>query len=217
MLIKSNTGVYQTKPLILLGAGGHAKVLLGLIQQCELPIFGICDPTLWEANIKEWNGLPVLGDDSFLDSRKCNDFDLVLGVGQLVNSKLRKTIYQRFTEMGFTFPNLIHPTAFVDPSVSLNKGVQVMAGAVIQPGVTIGENVIVNTSASIDHDCKIDAHVHIAPGATLCGGVQIESEAFIGAGSTIIQEISIGRGSVVTAGSLLSSNLPPNQKTKKRI
>lgn len=204
-----------TKPLVLLGAGGHAKVLLGLIRQLNLSLLGVCDPKLSKENVKEWEGITVLGDDSFLNNMN-DHVELALGVGQIIGSKVRQLIYQRYTQQGFVFPVLVHPKAFVDPSAKLGNGVQVMAGAMIQPNVTIEENVIVNTCASIDHDCLVGSHVHIAPGATVCGGVRIENGAFIGAGSILVQEVSIGTDAIVTAGTVLKSNLSAHQKSNKR-
>lgn len=201
---------------MLLGAGGHAKVLLGLIRQLKLDLLGVCDPELSKKNIKEWQGIEVLGDDRILDDLDTDQVELVLGIGQIIGSNVRQSIYQRYVQKGFVFPTLVHPVAFVDPSVSLGNGVQVMAGAIIQPDVTIGENVIVNTAASIDHDCLVGSHVHIAPGATVCGGVRIENGTFIGAGSVIVQELTIGSGAVVTAGTALKRNLSANQKANQR-
>lgn len=201
---------------MLLGAGGHAKVLLGLIRQLKLDLLGVCDPELSKKNIKKWQGIDVLGDDHILDDLENDQVGLALGIGQIIGSNVRQSIYQHYVQKGFVFPTLIHPAAFVDPSVSLGNGVQVMAGAIIQPDVTIGENVIVNTSASIDHDCMVGSHIHIAPGATVCGGVRIEHGVFIGAGSVIVQERSIGSGAVVTAGTVLKSSLSANQQSSQR-
>lgn len=217
MLNRAEADFSPAKPLVLLGAGGHAKVLLGLIRQLNLHLLGVCDPALSAKQVAEWQGLPVLGDDDYLNTQEIDQIELVLGVGQIIGNKIRQSIYERFSNKGFIFPSLIHPNAFVDPSACLGKGVQIMAGAIVQPDARIGDNVIVNTSASIDHDCVIGSHVHVAPGATVCGGVQIESEAFIGAGSVIVQELVIGRSSVVPAGTLLTKNLPPFQKASKRI
>jgi sugar O-acyltransferase (sialic acid O-acetyltransferase NeuD family) len=205
-----------TKPLVLLGAGGHAVVLLGLIRQLNLSLLGVCDPQLSKEDIKEWQGIPVLGDDNFLNNIDNGQVELVLGVGQTIGNKIRQSIYQRYTQQGFIFPALVHPKAFVDPSAKLGNGVQVMAGAIIQPNVIIEENVIVNTCASIDHDCLVGSHVHIAPGATVCGGVRIENGAFIGAGSIVVQEVSIGTDAIVTAGTVLKNSLSAHQKSSKR-
>ena len=195
------------KPLILIGAGGHAKVVLALAVAAGRKVVGVCDPLLAREGASVWNGISVLGDDSALNQIDSSAMELINGIGQLVGSPLRKTVFQRFFGAGYHFATLIHPTAWVAPDVKLAEGVQVMAGAVIQPDAQVGENSVINTKASIDHDCVIGAHVHIAPGATLCGNVQLDQGVFVGAGAVLIQGLHVGRDAVVGAGVTLTRNL----------
>lgn len=195
------------RPLVLLGAGGHARVLAALASVAGYPVLGVCDPALAAAAVSRWEGLDVLGDDSALDRLPPGRVTLMLGVGQLAASTLRELLFASWRARGYDFPTLVHPAAWVAPGVMLGDGVQVMAGAVIQPGCTIDENSIVNTRACIDHDCRIGRDVHVAPGATLCGSVTVDAGAFIGAGATVIQGVYIGRRAVVGAGVTLVRNL----------
>jgi sugar O-acyltransferase (sialic acid O-acetyltransferase NeuD family) len=186
----------------MLGAGGHAKVLLSLANASRLHVIGVCDPELHRLGIFEWRGLAVLGGDEVLDQLDRTRVGLINGIGQVVGSNLRRVLYESAVSKGFQFPSLVHPTAFVDESAVLSQGVQIMAGAVIQPDVTLGCNTIINTGASVA------AHVHIAPGATLCGNVQIGSGAFVGAGATVIQGLALGEYAVVGAGTVMVRDLP---------
>jgi UDP-perosamine 4-acetyltransferase len=197
-------------PLIILGAGGHAKVLLSLAQMLNLSIHGICAPELREQGIGEWRGCKVLGGDEALEMLDPASVGIVNGIGQLVGSTGRRTVYERFAARGFHFPALKHPAAWVDPSVILNDGSQVMAGAVIQADAVIGINSIINTRASVDHDCLIGAHVHIAPAATLCGNVRVGDRAFIACNAAVIQSINVGNDAVVGAGAILVRDLADN-------
>lgn len=196
-------------PLIMLGAGGHAKVLLSLARASGLNVIGICDPALEQQAVAQWRGIAVLGGDEVLDSVDPASVGLVNCVGQLVGSSIRGRIFDRFKARGFSFPALVHPTAWIDPSVVLNEGAQVMAGAVVQADVIINCNSIINTGATLDHDCRIGANVHVAPGATLCGNVVVEDRAFIGSGATVIQGITVGEEAVVGAGVVLVRDLAP--------
>lgn len=194
-------------PLILIGAGGHARVLQELAQAAGRQFLGVCDPKLASQGETTWHGLPVMGDDEALTGIDPASVGLVNGLGQLVGGKIRRALHDRLRTAGFTFPTLVHPAAWVASSATLADSVQVMAGAIIQPDGCIGSNVIINTRASIDHDCTIGQHVHIAPGATLCGGVQVGDGAFIGAGAVIIQGLRVGAGAVVGAGVTLTRDL----------
>lgn len=194
-------------PLILIGAGGHARVLQELAQASGRQFLGVCDPHLASQGETTWRGLPVLGGDEALEEIDPTSVGLVNGIGQLVGSQARRDLYERLNTAGFTFPPLVHPAAWVACSATLSEGVQVMAGAIVQPDCRVNRNVIINTRASVDHDCVIGQHVHIAPGATLCGGVQVGEGAFIGAGAVIIQGIRVGVGAVVGAGVTLTRDL----------
>lgn len=196
-----------TRPLVLLGAGGHARVLAALARAVGQPVLGVCDPTLAADAVSRWEDLDVLGDDSALDRLPPDSVALMLGVGQLATGSLRKRLYASWRARGYDFPALVHPAAWVAPDVVLGDGVQVMAGAVVQPGCEIGVNSIINTRAGVDHDCRIGRDVHVAPGATLCGTVVVEDGTFIGAGATVIQGLRIGACAVVGAGVTLVRDL----------
>ncbi|MCU7373346.1 acetyltransferase [Paucibacter sp. O1-1] len=198
-----------TRPLVLLGAGGHARVLAALARAAGHPVLGVCDPALAADAVSRWEDLDVLGDDDALDWLPPDRVALMLGVGQLASGTLRQRLYASWQARGYGFPALVHPAAWVAPGVVLGDGVQVMAGAVIQPGCEIGENSIINTRASVDHDCRISRDVHVAPGATLCGSVTVEAGAFVGAGATVIQGVRIGERAVVGAGVTLVRDLTP--------
>ena len=199
-------------PLILIGAGGHAKVLLSLLELLGCEIIGVCDPHLTKANITAWRGIPVLADDSCIDDYSPAAIGLVNAVGQKVNDPLRKSVYLKFKQKGYYFPQLIHPFSFVDKTVILDEGVQIMAGAVVQPDVAIGANTIINSRSIIEHDCVIGDHVHIAPGASLCGQVFVRNQSFIGAGATIIQNIQIGENALIGAGVSVVRNVFAGQR-----
>lgn len=197
--------------LVIIGAGGHAKVLHALAIVAGHSVLGVCDPQLAEQGQTHWRGIPVLGGDGALKQFDPVVVGLINGIGQLVGSQARENVFARLRQAGFNFPALVHPAAWVACSARLADGVQVMAGAVIQPDCCIGENTIINTSASVDHDCDIGANVHVAPGATVCGGVRVHDRAFVGSGATLIQGLIVGYGAVVGAGVTLTCNLDRDQ------
>lgn len=199
-------------PLVLLGAGGHAKVLLSLARACGHDVLGVCDPSLAASGDEYWRGIKVLGGDDALEQMDVTQVGLINGVGQTAGGQVRRRLYERWRLHGFRFPVLIHPFAWVDPTAVLAEGVQVMCGAVIQADTTVGGNTIVNTRASLDHDCRVGAHVHLAPGTTVCGGVCLADEAFLGCGATILPGVNIGLGAIVGAGTVALRDVPARGK-----
>lgn len=195
---------------ILLGGGGHGRVVLALARAAGMAVAGVCDPALAEGSL--WQGVPVLGDDHALDGRDPTALVLLNGLGRMPGSTARARLQALWEARGAAFPPLVHPAAWVAPDALLGPGAQIMAGAVVQPGCRIGAGSIVNTRAGLDHDGTLGADVHLAPGATLCGGVSVGDGAFIGAGATVIQGLRIGAGARVPAGALLTRDLAPGER-----
>jgi UDP-perosamine 4-acetyltransferase len=193
--------------VILLGAGGHAKVVLEMLQLTQTKVLGVSCPLLWAQKVQQWRGVAVLGDDDVLTSYNPQQVKLVNGIGMMPQSQARYALFNKARQAGFEFINLVHPSAVVSPSVRLGQGVQIMAGAVIQADSNIADNVIINSRALVEHDCVIAAHSHIAPGAVLCGQVTVAEQVFVGAGATVIQGIKMGAGAVVGAGTVVVKDL----------
>jgi UDP-perosamine 4-acetyltransferase len=202
--------VLMTKPIIILGGGGHAKVLIDILRRLNYPILGIVDPNQSIGSLL--HGLKVLGADNAVLTYPAAELDLINGVGSLPNDKgLRVSLFNAFKTQGYRFVTVVDPTAFMAADVELSEGVQVMAGAIIQAGAKIAANTIVNSGAIVEHDCRIGQHVHIAPGAVLSGTVEVGNTVHIGTGAKIIQGINIGSNSIIGAGSVVTHDIADNQ------
>lgn len=192
--------------LLILGAGGHARVVLGafapgLVRGYLAPEAA---PAPWPA------GIAYLGDDDALETLDPAEWSLVNGVGALRPGGGRRRLFETAKLRGFGFTSALHPRAMLEPGVSIGEGAQIMAGAIVQCGVAIGANAIVNTGAIVDHDCVVADHVHIGPGACLSGGVTIGMGAHVGVGATILQNVRIGAGALVGAGAVVVADVAPN-------
>jgi sugar O-acyltransferase (sialic acid O-acetyltransferase NeuD family) len=209
--LRANATSAAARDVILLGAGGHAKVLLDTLRLTGVQVRGVVDPAL-AGTSKLWRGITVIGNDDDLLKLKPDQVVLINGTGSLPSSSLRQRLFHRFTKSGFQFMNVIHPSALIGAGVVLGEGVQIMAGAIIQADTTIGNNSIINTGALVDHDCAIGCDVHLAPGVVVSGGVCIGEGAHIGTGSSIIQGVSIGAGAIVGAGTVVVKDVPARHK-----
>ena len=203
----------MSMPIIILGAGGHAKVLIEALLKSSAVITGIVDPNPTLVGTKIL-GVSVIGGDEVVEEFPPSEVCLVNGLGSVGLPLGRQLLYEQFKGLGYNFTTVVHPSAVVASDVVLGEGAQVMAGAVIQTGSKIGCNVIINTHASVDHDCIIGNYVHLAPGVTLSGDVVIDSMVHIGTGATIIQGISIGKGSLVAAGTVVIKNIQSGSRVR---
>jgi sugar O-acyltransferase (sialic acid O-acetyltransferase NeuD family) len=194
-------------PVIILGAGGHAKGIIAALRCQAATILGLtdADPALKGSILL---GVQVLGTDEVLAQYAPESILLVNALGSTRLTANRKALYETFRAKGYSFATVVHPSAVITEGVVLAEGVHVMAGAVIQPGSVIGENTIVNSNATVDHDCTIGAHVHLAPGVTLSGGVRVGDGAHVGTAVTVIQGIIIGARCLVAAGAVVVEDVP---------
>lgn len=199
------------KAVIILGAGGHAKVLLDILLSKYVKVIGFLEKDISVAKQKCVYDIPILGDEENIRHYNRETIELVNGIGSVGVGTLRRTVYEKFKRHGYHFRQVIHPSAIVSDRVFLGEGVQVMAGAVINIGCRIEEDAIVNTRVSVDHDCYIGRHVHIAPGSVLSGEVTVGEESLVGVGSSVRQGLVIGRRVLIGAGSNVICNVPDDR------
>tara|TARA_A100001011_G_C14143165_1_gene770638 strand:- start:411 stop:986 length:576 start_codon:yes stop_codon:yes gene_type:complete len=185
---------------LLIGAGGHGKVVYDLLKSLKINIDQIFDPS---HNISSlFNGIDHQIEDSWIKFEN-DECELYIGLGMNPLNK-RTEIFKKAIDLSFKVPSIVHPYSYVaKDSVMLSSGVQVMAKSVIHPDVTIGDNTVINTASIIEHDVTVGKNCHIAPGAVICGGVKIGNDVFIGANSTICPNSIISDNSFIKANSLI--------------
>ena len=202
------------KNLIILGSGGHSKVVgETALENKNINEIAYLDDKFSKKNFFQNNSYnnKVIGkiDDIFTSSIR-NKYEL--GFVAIGDNLLRKTLFEKLINLGYTCPNLINSKASVSPTALVKQGVAILANAVIQPEVQIGLGTIINTSAIVDHESLISEYTHICPGVNIAGQVKIGSNCFVGIGSSIIQNITIGNNVIIGAGSLVINDIPSNSK-----
>lgn len=188
---------------IVLGAGGHARVLIDALHASGASVIACLDPdrSLWG---RELDGVPIPGGEELLDSYRPDSIKLVNGVG----GPLRRRIFARWTARDYRFPALVSPAAYCSGSAILEEGAQVLTRAVVHPGARVGRNVVINTAAVLEHDCEIGDDAFVAPGVVFCGQARVGRGAMIGAGAVILPGIEIGDEAVVGAGAVVTRDVP---------
>lgn len=181
----------------LIGAGGHAKVVIEILEVSGNQISGLFDdhfsaPVALGYPVMKWDNKPFYDNKSFL-----------ISIG---NNKIRKRIAEENPDM--LFYSAIHPSANISKRTEISSGTVIMAGVSINSEVKIGKHCIINTNASVDHDCKIGDYVHISPNAALSGTVTIGEGTHVGTGVSIIQGIKIGKWCTIGAGSVIIRDVP---------
>jgi len=203
--------------IIIIGAGGHARVLIDVLRRLGLQPAAAVDvnSALHGSQLDE---VPVIGGDEAVFVRATSDVVLVNGQGNVPNigsSGLarRRAVYMKFVERGYAFLTVVSPDAFVSPRAQIGIGAQILTQTIVHPGSSVGANTIVNTAALLDHDCIVGAHSHIAPGTVLCGRVHVGEECHIGAAAVVVPGIRIGDRAVAGAGAVVTADVAPGTTT----
>jgi len=209
--------IADTKQIIMLGAGGHGKVLLELAKCSGLTIHGVSDPLLSLEGTTTWRGIPVVEEREVNYIFIAEKTLLINGIGFLGGNNQRQAVFNKYKAMGFDFVSLVHPQAWLARDVTIAEGVQIMAGVIVQSDCKIGANTIINTRSCIDHDSEIGEHAHVAPGCTICGHVTIGDGSFIGAGSIIVNGVHVAMKSFIRAGSRIPDYSLENKSLKNLL
>lgn len=187
--------------IIIIGAGGHAKVCIELLRAMGESI----DYCIGADSSLQCLGVPVLqGDANLARLRDAGYSKIFIAIGA---NNLRVQLANIAGELGYQLVNAMSPQAIISPTVQLGVGIAVMAGAVINAETVIGDLAIINTGATVDHDCQIGKACHIAPQCGLAGNVSIGERSFLGIGCKVIPNISIGVNVMIGAGSVVVSDI----------
>jgi len=197
------------RDLVIVGAGGHAREVLDILEAAELDgapyrLLGFLDddPRLAGASVRD---RPILGGLAWLLARARGDVSYVLGIGAPAAKARIAGQCHRARRRAAT---LVHPRALVTARVALGEGAVLAAHALVTSDVRLGDHVHLNVHASVSHDCDVGAYTHLAPGARLAGGVRIGQGCDVGIGAVVIPSVTIGSWSVVGAGAAVVDALP---------
>ncbi|MCC3646338.1 NeuD/PglB/VioB family sugar acetyltransferase [Cytobacillus oceanisediminis] len=190
---------------VLIGGGGHAKVILEMLRESNEKILGVLDDDPLK---KDVIGIPVLGKISKVHSllkHYRQELRLIISVG---NNNIREKIVSELKSLRPIYGKVIHPSAIISSSCFIDEGTVVMPNAVINASAKVGKHNIINTSSVVEHDCILNDYVHVSPGAHLSGNVKVGKNTHIGVGANIIQNIYIGSDSIIGGGSIVVSSIP---------
>ena len=192
----------MSEKIFVIGAGGHAEVVIDAILSSGLQVSGIYDDdeSLMGQHIFE---IPVLG--KIEKAKEYEDGKFVVAIG---DNETRMKAVNNLSFPDTKFLTVIHPSAVIGKNVQIGHGSMILGDVVINNGSVIGKHCIINTSSSVDHHNKISDFVHIAPGTHTGGNVEIDEGTFLGIGNSVIPGIKIGKWSVIGAGTVVIEDVP---------
>jgi UDP-perosamine 4-acetyltransferase len=192
--------------VLIIGAGGHAKVVIDVLRSANWSPYGLLDPHPHRPTVLE---VPVLGSDEVAATLFEQGIrNAIVAIGE---NALRHRLGRALQDIGYSVVTAIHATATISPSATLGVGVVVMPHAVVNAEVRVGDFAIINTGAVIEHDCVLGEAVHIAPRAVLGGKVTIGDEVLFGVGAIARPLSRIGANAIVGAGAVVIGTILQNE------
>lgn len=189
----------HSRPLLLIGGGGHSLVVAEAAHAAGLVVAGCFDDAPIPI-LTERLGIPRLG--SIAEFAEREEFAWILGLGGTTG---RRALLQAQRGIACT---VIHPDSTIARSAQVGSGVFVGPRAVIHSCAMVQSHAILNTGCIIEHECEIGENVHVAPGAVLAGRVCVGPDTLIGLNATILPGVSIGRNCTIGAGAVVRANVP---------
>ena len=179
----------MAKDVIVIGAGGHGKVIADIIVSRGDNFLGFLDD---DASKK------TLG--RIADCEKYADCFFVIGIG---NPEIREGI----SKLPCRWYTAVHPSAVVSPSAEIGEGTVVMPNAVVNADAKIGRHAIINSTAVVEHDGEVADFAHISVGAKLGGTVKIGRRTHVGIGAAVRNNIDICEDCIIGAGAVVVKNI----------
>ena len=198
-----------TGPVVVVGAGGHAREVFQILLSCrhigmDVEPLGFIDEAPWaEGALLE--GFPILGGlEWFAGAAQ----PLPAAVCALGNPSTCRSLSARVRAYGVEFASAISPAAWVADTARIGRGSMVFPNVVVSTGVVLGEHVALNVAATVSHDTMVGDFSSIGPGAHLAGNVTVGRACFIGMGANVIHGVSIGDEAVIGAGATVLQDVP---------
>lgn len=180
--------------LVVIGGGGHAKVLLDIAKNNGINVFGVLAD-------KDENNKTNYARVGTFDYNN-DDKNYILGFGDI---EARIDFVKKHSYL--SYETLIDKRSIVNNN-EIGEGTVVMPSAVLNHDCIIGKHVIINTAVIVEHDCVVSDFCHISPNATLSGGVEVGEGSWVGVGAVIKDHVKIGKNVIVGAGAVVISDIP---------
>lgn len=196
---------------VMIGAGGHARVIYDSIQALRYPITGGNAEIYYIDELVPafFNAIRITDAEAYAMK---DELVMVMGIGGVTPAQLQRRymVFERYTFAGFSFPFIVHPSAVISIYATLLTGVTVGPGAIVNVGALVKEGVIINSGAIIEYDVVIQQGAHVCPGAIILGGATVGKHALIGAGAVVLP------GAVVPDGFLVKAQSRYPEKNERR-
>ena len=192
------------KDLIIFGSGGHSRSVVSVANKMQKwNIVSIVDFNFngTKENIFD---VPVESFDEVINKINPSKTDVFIAIG---NNIERFKAYKKIKKYNFSFPNLVHPLAFLDPTSKIGNGNYIGQFSNLGAYAKIGDFNIINTNSNIEHEVSIGNFNQLSPGSIICGRSTLKCKIFMGANSVIIDKLKIAEDTTIGAGAVVIKDI----------
>lgn len=190
----------DNKKLIIIGASGHAKVIIDVFERMgDHEILGLLDDAVPKGT--DILGHAVLGTTDYISQLLAvhEAIETFIAIGDnWIRARLKEKLMKNHPNIRWA--RAIHPTSSICKNAKLGDGVAVLAGAVVNSESTLGDYSIIGSNACLDHEGELGAYASLAPGCNTGGNVKIGNYSAIGVGVNIMHGRKIGEHVIIGAG-----------------
>jgi sugar O-acyltransferase (sialic acid O-acetyltransferase NeuD family) len=184
--------------VIIIGTGGFAIELAGLLSDIEVELQGFIGPEPLRKLPGQW-----LGNDEYIEKLQENT-NILIAIG---NSSIRSQLTNKINEVKLQQQTFIHPSSYISKYSAIAEGAIIYPNVTIHAGVVIEKNVLVNSNATIGHETKVGDFSNIGPGSSIGGCCDIGRMVRIGIGVSTLEKITISDGVTIGAGATVIDNI----------
>lgn len=194
----------MSKKVVIIGTGGHAKVIADIVLASGDKIIGFIDDNKEIGS--DFIGYKVIDENEIIGDKE------LLFIVAIGNSHVRENVVKRLEgKEKINWYTAIHPSATVSNlDTEIGCGTAIMANAVVNPGSVIGKHCILNTSSVVEHDNHISDYVHVSVGTRLAGTVSVGKYTWLGIGTVVSNNVTICDDCLVGAGSVVVKDITEN-------
>lgn len=179
--------------LLLVGAGGFGRVVLEHAIQTYDCAFLDDGPEIGTFV----DDVPVIGKTADMELLFPEYKLLLVTIG---NNALREKLYKEAESIGYMFPNVIHPSAYISPHALIGTGCVILNNAVVQNNARIGNGTILNPGVEAHHDSSIGNYCLIYTNSVIRSLTSVGDRVRVGSTATIATSMTIPDDTVIPDG-----------------
>lgn len=161
------------KKILIIGAGGHGKVVKEVAEACGYKKVDFLDD----------NSSDAIGKIQELNLYLNEYENAIVGIG---NNLFRNEMLDRLKKAGYQIPVLIHPTAYVSPSAIVSEGTVIEPLAIVNANSQVCKGCIISVGAIVDHNVVLEECVHVNAGAIVKAGARVVQNRKLEAGEVVL-------------------------------